>query len=117
MNVQGQPLQQPGGQAQAQQQQAQQQQQGPPAPVIFARTPARFQQNHLLNYREKSDIEIYNKGAAPLTSAQETSSPTTGRSLTKTYYWHQWHFKPSAIEGHKTAICCSTAYQPEGYHR
>jgi len=67
MNVQGQPLQQPGGQAQAQQQQAQQQQQGPPAPVIFARTPARFQQNHLLNYREKSDIEIYNKGAAPLT--------------------------------------------------
>ena len=46
--------------------QAQQQQQGPPAPVVFARTPARFQQNLLLNYAEKRDVEIYNRGSAAL---------------------------------------------------
>ena len=40
--------------------------QGPPAPLIFARTPARFQQNLLLNYAEKRDVEIYNRGSAAL---------------------------------------------------
>ena len=57
---------------QVQQQPAPQQvqQQRPQAVVVFARTPATFQQNHLLNYAEKSDVEIYNKGSAPLSGEQ-----------------------------------------------
>jgi len=46
------------------------QQQGPPAAVVFARTPATFQQHQLLNYAEKRDVEIYNKGSAPLSGGQ-----------------------------------------------
>ena len=46
--------------------QIQQGQQPPPAAVVFARTPATFQQNQLLNYAEKRDVEIYNRGSAAL---------------------------------------------------
>jgi len=45
--------------------QIQQGQQPPPPVVVFARTPARFHQ--LLNYAEKRDVEIYNRGSAALT--------------------------------------------------
>ena len=50
--------------------QIQQGQQQPPPVVVFARTPATFQQNQLLNYAEKRDIEIYNKGSAALSGEQ-----------------------------------------------
>jgi len=30
-----------------------------PPPVLFARTPARFQKNQLLNFAEKRDVEIF----------------------------------------------------------
>lgn len=39
--------------------QIQQGQQQPPPVVVFARTPATFQQNQLLNYAEKRDVEIF----------------------------------------------------------
>ena len=50
--------------------QVQQGQQPPPPVVVFARTPATFQQNQLLNYAEKRDVEIYNKGSAALSGEQ-----------------------------------------------
>jgi len=47
-----------------------------PPPVLFARTPARFQQNQLLNFAEKRDVEIYNRGCTPL-----TGDPYDGKNL------------------------------------
>ena len=47
-----------------------------PPPVLFARTPARFQLNLLLNFAEQRDVEIYNRGCTPL-----TGDPYDGKNL------------------------------------